>query len=231
MKNEIIPEVYLPNSLIKMCDLMPEPCGIRNLESRFIYANSSLMKVYGVNSSADIIGKRDVEIKSKLVEFDNAAEEFAKQDKQVFKTEQRLSTLEFHPLAIDYPYVVNKLPFYNDNNEYVGMFGYIKKLEIYTINDYIKGHMPGSLLLNKPDDFFTERECEIMFFRLRGMKVKAVADRLNLATRTVENYMQELYYKVNVNHFDDFKRFCVERNYHRYLPKRFMHVNHIDFEV
>ncbi len=61
------------------------------------------------------------------------------------------------------------------------------------------------------------------------MKIKEVAERLNLATRTVENYMQELYFKANVNHFDEFKEFCEKRSYHRYLPKRFLQVSHIDF--
>ncbi len=89
--------------------------------------------------------------------------------------------------------------------------------------------MPGSLLLNKPDHFFTERECEVMFFRLQGLSYKDVSDRLNLSIRTLENDMQILYQKVNVSIFDDFRDFCVARNYHRYLPKRFIHSEYVEF--
>src|SRR5471030_239202 len=114
------------------------------------------------------------------------------------------------------------MPFYGDDASYKGMLGYNDLISIYTLNDYIKGKLPGSLLLNKPDDFFTERQCENMFYRLQELKVKDADARLNLSTNTVNNYMQALYDKVGAKNLEDFHEFCEKRNYHRYLPKRFL---------
>jgi DNA-binding CsgD family transcriptional regulator len=164
-----------------------------------------------------------------VLEYEDSLLEFDKQYKKVCKTQKEFSTLEIHPLAFDYPYIFHKKPYYDDDGECIGMFGYNIKMEVFTLNDFVKGNMPGSLLLNKPDNVFTERDCEVMFFRLQGLSHKETATRLNLSPRTVENYMQYLYEKVGVHHFDDFMKFCVDREFHRYLPKRFISKYHLKF--
>ncbi len=224
-----VPELAIPHSLIALLDQMPDPFSIKNLDSRYLYVNPAALRLFDVKHPDDVVGKRDNEIKSRLVEFNNAAEEFQRGDRDVFCTRQPLSTLEIHPLAVDYPYLGNRIPWNNEEGGCIGVMAYTRKLEVFTLHDFVKGHMPGSLLLNKPDEFFTERECEIMFYRLQGMKTKEVAERLNLAEKTVSNYMQLLYEKAYVNHFDDFKEFCQKRNYHRYLPRRFIFDNPVNF--
>ncbi|WP_246236189.1 helix-turn-helix transcriptional regulator [Acerihabitans arboris] len=229
--DDLIPEITLNQEMIKLLDHLPDPYCIKNRESRIIYANEPMAReVFNVKSTKELIGKLDCEIDSALEEFDNPRE-FVKQDRRVMSTEKANNILENHPYAIDYPIVVNKLPFKDMDDKCVGVLVYTKKLEVYTLNDYVKGHMPGSLLLNKPDDFFTEKECEVMFFRLQGMKSKQVAKRLNLAENTVHNYMQKLYNKSGTTHIDDFRAFCEQRHYHRYLPKRFLQTDHIEFDT
>ncbi|TKI07300.1 helix-turn-helix transcriptional regulator [Martelella alba] len=227
--NRQAPEIDIPTSLISLLDQMTDPFSIKNLDSRYLYVNPAALRLFGVKRLDDVVGKLDNEIKSRLVEFDNAAEEFKRGDMDVFRTRQNLSTLEIHPLAVDYPYLGHRIPWKSDEGDCIGVMAYIRKLEVYTLNDFINGHMPGSLLLNKPDDFFTERECEIMFYRLQGLKTKEVAERLNLAEKTISNYMQLLYEKAGVSHFDDFREFCRKKNYDRYLPRRFIFDNPIDF--
>lgn len=224
-----VPEVKIHQSMISLLDQFPSPYGVKDLDSRYVYVNDAALSLFGLKSRSEVIGKLDIEIKSKLTEFDDSGFEFIRQDKLVTDSESKLSTLEIHPIAVDYPYIVNKIPFYNDANDCVGICLFSRNLEVYSLNDFVKGNMPGSLLLNKPDHFFTERNCEIMFFRLQGLTNRETAERINLSPRTVEHYMQMLYEKVGVNHFDDFKNFCVARDYHRYLPKRFIHTDHLKF--
>jgi len=227
--DSLVPEIDLAQPIINMLDQLPFPFVIRNSETRIIYANLADAECLGVAGPKDIIGKFECEIDSKLFEYEETLAGFNQQYQQVFSTKASLSNLEIHPHAIDYPYISIKMPFFDAQKECVGIFGYNKRLEVYTLNDYVKGHMPGSLLLNKPDDFFTERQCEIMFYRLQGFKVKEVAARLNLTANTVSNYMQMLYDKVGANNLDEFREFCERRNYHRYLPKRFLTSEAITF--
>lgn len=210
------------NVLTVALDKFPEPYGIKDLESRIVYANPALIALFGVKSVSDVVGKFDHEIKSKLVQFDNAAEEFQKQDKQVIDTKCSLVTLEIHPKAIDHPFIVRKVPLLNNEGECIGIIGHNRNLEICTLNDYVRGSMPGSLLLNRPDDTFSERECEIIFFRLQGLKSRVIGNIMYLSCRTIENSLQRMYNKAGVNHIDDFRAFCEEKNYHRYLPRRFI---------
>ncbi|XBS70884.1 LuxR C-terminal-related transcriptional regulator [Acerihabitans sp. KWT182] len=234
MHNEIyrckaIPDIKISKQMESMLDQYEFPYGIKDLDSRYVYVNMAAVSLFGLKRKSDVIGKLDIEVKSKLTEIDDLGLEFIRQDRKVTEHESKLATLEIHPVAVDYPYIVNKIPFYNDDKDCVGLCLFSRNLEVYSLNDFVKGHMPGSLLLNKPDNFFTERNCELMFFRLQGLTNKETAARLNLSPRTIENYMQTLYEKAGVNHFDDFLDFCVSKEYHRYLPKRFLHNHHIGF--
>ncbi len=224
-----VPEVKIHQSMISLLDQFSSPYVIKDLESMHVYTNNAALSLLGLKNKSEVLGKSDIEIKSKLFELDDTGLEFVRQDKQITASEKAMRCLEIHPAAVECPYIVNKIPYYNDEKECVGICVYTRNLEVFTLNDFVKGHMPGSLLLNKPDYFFTERNCEIMFFRLQGLTNKETAERLNLSPRTVENYMQMLYEKAGVNHFDDFKNFCVTRDYHRYLPKRFIHTDHLEF--
>lgn len=224
-----VPKITISNSMRTMLDQLNNPFGIRDLSSRLIYSNDSFAHFLNCKSAKEIIGKHDRDIDSVFFNCDGIVEEFDKQYKKVSQTQKAFSTLEIHPHAIDYPYIFRKMPFYDDGNECVGMFGYNIQLPIYSLNDYVKGHMPGSMLLNKPDDFFTERECEIMFYRLQGLKAKEAAARLNLALTTFNNYMQRLYYKTGATNLDEFEEFCIKRNYNRYLPARFLTKEAITF--
>ncbi|WP_413727924.1 PAS domain-containing protein [Sodalis sp. RH19] len=228
-KSSIVPEINIPNSMRYAFDQLKTPYGIRDLSARLIYCNQAAADLLGAKSPADIIGKYDCEIDNNLFAVDGVVDEFDNQYKRVIKTQEQFSTLELHPHAVDYPYIFRKMPFYNDNHECVGMFGYNIELTVYSLNDYVKGHMPGSLLLNKPDDTFTERECEIMFYRLQGLKSKEAAERLNLSLNTFNNYMQRIYIKARVTDIGELREFCEKHRYNRYLPKRFLTRESINF--
>lgn len=224
-----IAELNISNSLRSVFDKFSRPLTLRDMSSRIIYSNEAAADFLLVKSVKDLNGKHDTEIDCPLFNDEAELVEFDKQYKQTWQLEESYSTLEIHPNAVDRPYIYRRIPFYNDNMQCVGMYGYVEDLNVYSLNDYVKGHMPGSLLINKPDDFFTERECEIMFYRLQGMKAKDAAARLNLALTTFNNYMQRLYYKTGATNLDEFQEFCTKLNYNRYLPKRFLTNEAINF--
>ena len=57
---------------------------------------------------------------------------------------------------------------------------------------------------------------------MQGRTNKEIANILYRSPRTIENRIAMLYQKAGVNHFDDFRAFCEQLNYDRYLPKRFL---------
>ncbi|MFT8211591.1 MAG: transcriptional regulator [Symbiopectobacterium sp.] len=178
MNDRIHEDNYLPRMLTNVLDQPPDPYLIKGLDSRYIYANLGLAKLVGVRSLNDVLHKTEFEFNSRLTEDENVVKEWLYQDSLVGTTRKKLSMLEIHPGAVSYPYIVRKLPFYDDNNQFVGVITYGKTLETFTPSDFINGRCPGSLLLHKPDDFFTERECEIIFLKLQGRTCKNIGDML-----------------------------------------------------
>lgn len=224
-------DVAVPKILTHILDNLPTPFFIRDKEStEFIYANVPLAHLVGLSHPDKIIGKIDNEIPCRLFEDENSAKLWQNQVRHISSTHNEISLLEVHPDAIDHPYITKKFPFFNEEGECIGMAGFAKYLEVYSPNDFVKGKLPGSLLLNKPDDFFTEKECEVIFFRLQGMNCKEISKILCLSPRTIENRLAFMYTRAGVNHMDDFQEFCEKRDLHRYLPKRLLLNKKIGFE-
>ncbi|MEA9389093.1 LuxR C-terminal-related transcriptional regulator [Acerihabitans sp. TG2] len=223
----IIPNMMISPTLTSLLDQFTEPYAIRDRYSRTVYANEPMLRIYKVCRKDDVVGKLDKDVQSSLMAYDNVPDEWAMQDRYVINTKESMSFLEVHPRSQDYPYIITKLPYYNDEGLCSGTVAIINVLTTYCLDDFITGDLPSSMLLTKPDDFFTEKECEIMFYRIQGMKSKDVAQKLGLSENTICNYMQSLYYKTGARQLEGFKLFCKGRNYHRYLPKRFLshHVN------
>ncbi len=215
-------DYHLPKMLINVLDQHPEPYCIKNVDSVYVYANSPLAKLIGLRTPKDFLHKSEFEINSRLTENEDVVREWQYQDRVVFESKKNLQVLEVHPNAIVHPYLVVKIPFYDEFNQCIGVLTYGKTLKNLATNIFINRRCTGSLLLDKPDDFFTEKECEMIFWVLQGDSYKSISDKLSLPLRTVESTFQKLYEKVGVSHFDDFSEFCYKNNYNRYLPKRFM---------
>lgn len=214
--------IILPRILTQTFDQLPEPCFIKDINSSYIYSNQATASLFSLRSPADMLYKQEQEFHSPLTKNEYVVEQWQLQDKKVINSQKPLMTLEIHPHAVKYPYLLRKNPFYDDNNHCCGIISYVRTLEVYTLKDFTNGNSPCSLLLTKPDTFFSEKECEIIFLKLQGMTSKDVGYRLHRSPRTIDNYLMRLYNKTGVNHFEDFSEFCHQHNYHRYLPRRFL---------
>lgn len=223
--------LVLPKTLTRTLDQLATPFFIRDKKTtRFVYANMALAKLVGLRSPEAMIDRIDDEIPASLFDNDIAAKLWQEQVRHITATQTKVSLLEVHPKAVDYPYISKKFPFYNDDDECVAMAGTIRYLEVFSPNDFIRGRLPGSLLLSKPDDSFTEKECEVIFFRLQGISCKEIGNILCLSPRTIENRLANMYLKAGVSHLEDFREFCEKRSLHRYLPQRLISSKRIGFE-
>lgn len=224
------PEVKIPNMMRKMLDLHHEPYFIKDLDSRFVYANLAMAKLVSVKSPDTIIGRLDNEVQSKVFDNESSVIQWQTQDQKVRCSLKPLTHLEIHRGSIEHPFINRKIPLYNDSNECIGVACYMKNLEVFSLNDLLKNRAPGSLLLSKPDNYFTEKECEIIFLKLQGMTSKDVGKVLNLSGKTIDNRLNILYSKAGVSHFDEFFEFCRNRGYDCYLPTKFISSKIINFD-
>lgn len=154
-------EIILPKMLTRTLDQLPEPYAIKDLSSRYIYANLALVKLTGLRSPGDMLYKQEHEFQSRLMENETVVNEWQIQDRIVVNRKKPLTMLEIHPEAVEFPYIVRKVPFYNDDNHCIGVVTYSKNLEVFTLKDFVKGNTPGSLLLTKPDDFLLKKSVKL----------------------------------------------------------------------
>ncbi len=221
--------VVLPRMLTTLLDQHHDAYFIKGVDLRYIYVNSSVIKKVGLRSVNDFLDKNESDIKSRFTENEEIVKEWQWQDRNVIESRRKITTLEINPSAIEHPYIVRKMPFYNERNKCVGVLTYCKNLESVTPNEFINGSRPGSFLLTRPNDFFTEIECEIIFLNLQGQTGKSIANRLGCSEYSIKSALSKIYAKANVSHFEDFSEFCELKNYHRYLPKRFIETDFVEF--
>ena len=99
-----------------------------------------------------------------------------------------------------------KLPWYGQHDEIIGIFGCsiamgfeklpsiqdaltaFMKLGILTVTE-TQRTLPGSCILNY---YFTQRETEILRLLVRGKTAREIALTMNLSTRTVESYLENI---------------------------------------
>ncbi|MBG6244320.1 transcriptional regulator [Candidatus Symbiopectobacterium sp. 'North America'] len=229
MKSDEHESIVLPKMLTSLLDQHSDAYFIKGLDSRFIYANLSAVKKMGLQSLNDLLYKNENDLSSRLTENKDIIKEWQWQDRQVASSRKKLDTLEVNPEAVNSPYMVRKFPFYNENNKCQGVVIYYKALEDFSYTQLLGGNSTGSFLLTKPDDFFTEKECEVIYLSLQGQTPKSIASRLVCSVRDVECSFQEIYNKACVKHYDDFYEFCYRRGYHRYLPRCFISSRFIMF--
>lgn len=215
-------DIKLPGILTNSMNLYPEPFVIRDLENNYIYTNHAAVRMFRVKSENDLLGRSDRDISSKLTENEDVINDWASLCHNVSSGKKKVSSLELHPDAVNLPYIATTIPMLGDAGDCIGVMVYMKSLDVYTLSDFIKGKTPGSMMLRKPGDFFTEKECEVIFLKGQGLSNKEVANLLFLSPRTVENRLHMLYEKTGVNHIDDFISFCQKEKYDRYIPKRFI---------
>lgn len=221
--------IVIPPMLTRSLDMLPDLFSIQTYEGFILYANPALAKLCGLKSPRYMIGKKDIEIPSRLYEDQDSLTSWHLQDKKITEEKKSLSTIEIHPDSATSPYLMQKKPFYNNNGECVAVFCTGKYLENFIPNEFFNSKLSGSLLLTKPSQLFTEKECEIIFCKLQGMSSKETGQALTLSHRTVENRLANMYNKAEVNNFHDFRHFCEQRDLHRYVPRRILSYKRIGF--
>lgn len=81
------------NTLIRLHELDPMPCGIKDENSVFIFANNSFKKLVNFPLNREIGGLNDVDMPCDTCLF---ADVFAQQNRQVLLEKQAVSTIDIH---------------------------------------------------------------------------------------------------------------------------------------
>ncbi|TDB55635.1 helix-turn-helix transcriptional regulator [Photorhabdus luminescens] len=198
---------------------------IKDNESRFVYANDTMIYYSGLPKGFNIEGRLDGECPAPWSEFENIIQA---NDKNVItsqKTIPVLNTLAYGGREkIIQPFLVNVTPLMKDG-KCIGIVGHGKKLEIYSMYHFENNIHPDSLTFGTPTDLFTDREFDIVFFALQSLSAKDIARKLGITYRTVQSRLHIIYQKIGINSLSQLKEYCRGKGYDNYAPTRFINPN------
>ncbi|TKI06558.1 helix-turn-helix transcriptional regulator [Martelella alba] len=215
--------INISKQLLILWESSSEPWGVKNTDSRYVYANKAYYELLNLDpSSVRIEGHYDDELPCSIAKF---AWFFKEHDRHTLALKDRLCSLEIHcygPEQILKPYYFDKFPLFdNTTAKCVGIIFHARKLENYSLLEHINGEEPGTFCFFPPEDLFSEGELDVIFFVLQSLSSKHIAKKLNRSHRTIENRLQQIYQKAGVHSLGQFQEFCKAKGYDRYIPQKF----------
>ncbi|OCQ51128.1 transcriptional regulator MalT [Photorhabdus australis subsp. thailandensis] len=214
--------------LIYTWERSDEPWGAKDLQSRFIYANSAFYRLLNLPEDFDITGLSVSELPSPIAEYEK---EFSRQDQKVIQTMQRVTSLETHPVGenrVKQTYLCNKYPLCDEKGDCIGVTFHIYKTQDFSVSYYYEKTLPATLKFIPPNDILTQTEWEVLFLTLRSVDEERISEELTMSTDDVVNHIQSIYQKFNLPKHKELTDFCKENKFDLYVPERFIAIGSIE---
>ncbi|MCE0721877.1 MULTISPECIES: helix-turn-helix transcriptional regulator [Legionella] len=196
-----------------VADFLEQPFNIwfSNSESAFATVNDECANICGLDSVQASVGKRPVDfmVKKQAV--------IATQHDENIMIKKKLEVTEFDLILVDgssHQCLLFKLPWYNEENKIIGTFGCGSIIGKHNLAEFLSKLIGLGLLnmnetgvtktnfLSKNDNAFpcfSQRESQCLHLTVRGKPAKQVASELGISQRTVEEYLNNIKFKLGVS--------------------------------
>jgi len=215
--------VEIPKSLIHCFNSLPEPCGIKNLHSSFLYVNFAFKKLLGLPLGFNVIGKSESDLPSPLAEF---SKDIHTHEKIVEFTKERVSALVITKFSYDgdiSAFYFDRLPCFNNQGNSIGTVFHARPAKYVPIEFFISPNMTNvELILSKPDDFFSNRQWDVIFMTLRGMSQKEISIILNKSQGYINNVISKIYAKSKTHNAEQFIEYAKSKGWDHFIPENFI---------
>ncbi|QBY45617.1 LuxR C-terminal-related transcriptional regulator (plasmid) [Arsenophonus nasoniae] len=203
-------------SLISFLRHESDPWGVKDLDSKFVYANN--LSHLGIKLDFNIEGMFDSELPHPVAELSS---NLLIHDHKVISDRKKeiaiQTTLNFKENRLK-PYFFEKRPFYNQSGEIVGTIYHgreIVNFQTYDMSPYVYFFTP-------PNDLFTKRELEVIFWAQQRLTAKEIAKRLDVCPSTIDSHIKSIYRKADVNSNAQLIEYCQAIGLDKYIPPDFL---------
>lgn len=159
-------EASLFNSLqllIRFWENSSEPWGVKDNQSRYVYANNRLHRLLALPDKFNMEGRTDGELPTPISEFQP---EYQEHDRKVKLLQDRITSVEIHAWdgrSYYQPYFVDKYPLMDENGVSQGVICHGRPVEDVVLTYLNKIKIPISLILTPPSDFFQKESGRCYF--------------------------------------------------------------------
>ncbi|CNJ18349.1 MULTISPECIES: helix-turn-helix transcriptional regulator [Yersinia] len=218
MKEKLLKSIEM---LIRFWENSSEYWGVKDNQSRFVYANRRVNKLFNVPDKYCLEGRLDGEIPTPSAEFQ---EEFQAHDRKVELLQDRVTSVDiqlYDGNSYFTPYFCDKYPLIDENGVSQGIIFHGRPVTDTILSRLNKIKVPTSLIFTPPSDLFSKREWEVLFYILHSFSSTEIAKKLHLSPRTVGNIIQNIYRKSDVSSKRQMVDYCYENKINNYVPQSF----------
>lgn len=204
MKTE---ESLLLNQLENLFELTSANVYSKDNNGCYLGSNQAMLSVNNIQSEQEIIGATDYDLTWK-----EQASALMKNDQEVIQTNKAKTYIE--PVYLNgkilHCYLSHKAPLRTSLGKVIGVFGLSFLLEdenslITTLNEMSpfansglsKQIQQAGTQLFVRGNHLTKRQIDCLYYLVKGMTIKKIANTLNLSPKTVEHYLDAVKVKLN----------------------------------
>lgn len=114
------------------------------------------------------------------------------------------------------------MPLYDNEKNIIGIVGHGRAVDAPQLLYYINRLKKMTIQFDAPNDLFTPRELEIIFWAQQRLTAKEIAKRLDLSPKTVENRLSLIYEKADVHSIIRLIEYCKHTGLDSYIPSDFI---------
>lgn len=210
--SDVIPHI------IATIENLNEPWGIKDTDSRHIYMNNAARLYTNTHKKFDLEGKYDCEFPTSWAEH---SDEFTRHDRLTEQAAQCVTVIEtdlWYGSNTLEPYVSEKIPLRDKDGMCVGTLWNARRIKILSPMVCIGEKEPSVLQTTCEESVFSKSELDILFFLLKRLSRKEIANCLNLSTKTIDNRIQNMYRKGGVHSLSQFEDYCRGLDLYNFVP-------------
>lgn len=202
-----------------------EPWGVKDAQSRYIYANQAYFKFLGIHE--DIVKDINKFSYEAVPALASLASRLIVHDQKVMQTGQRLEAVGTLLIGENYrSFVFEKYPFFEETGRIVGTVFHLKPFERLSMGYFLEKPFYGEATFTPPTDIFTKREWDVLFLLFRGSLRNQMSEFLGISEISVRNIISRLFLRTDAPSKDALLELGVNKGWHLYVPPRFASIGY-----
>lgn len=224
-KDDLMSFLKKPQSLISFIRNSPDHWLVKDNEAKYVFVNDSASNFFRFPNKFNAEGKTDKEVPTDICQ--ELWPEFIKSDQMVIEENKKITSIAIHHYGKGntselVPHYMERVPFYDDKNKLIGIVSSGRRIEVPTLLYYMNRLNRKTIQIDAPNDSFTKRELEIIFWAQQKLSVKEIARRLNISHNTVDVHLTNIYNKADVHSINQLIEYCKHTGLDKYIPLDFI---------
>lgn len=203
-----------------------EPCGAKDLESRFLYANKAYYQLMDLPAWYRIVGKRVSELPVPLSE---EGHKFEEHDRLVVKSRRRESSFDVYHFGRNRAlsaYMVHKFPLFDRDGNISGTY-FSAHIAADTSTLSMQNAKPSAILVTDKVKLFTESEWQVAYLLQKRTTQKDISRILEVSDSSVEGAVHRIYEKIKHRGVKCLLKYIRDNGLLSCIPGRFITKGHM----